>query len=134
MNEMAPLMPLEELKKKLLTQYYKFLNVFDKEKATHLPLHRSYDHKIELEGDEQPPRSRLYPISGHKLQKVKEYLEENLKKEFITPSKAPFASPILFTEKKDGSLRFCVDYRKLNALTKRDRYPIPLIDEVLARI
>ncbi len=102
--------------------------------ATHLPPHRSYDHKIELEGDEQPPRSRLYPMSGHKLQKVKEYLEENLKKEFITPSKAPFASPILFAEKKDGSLRFCVDYRKLNALTKRDRYPIPLIDEVLARI
>jgi hypothetical protein len=73
-------------------------------------------------------------MSGYKLQKVKEYLTEHLKKGFITPSKAPYASPILFAEKKDGSLRFCVDYRKLNALTKRDRYPIPLIDEVLARV
>jgi hypothetical protein len=134
LNEMTPAMSLKELKNKLPVDYHDFLNVFDKEKATQLPPHRSYDHKIELEGEGQPPRSRLYPMSGHKLQKVKEYLEENLKKEFITPSKAPFASPILFAEKKDGSLRFCVDYRKLNALTKRDRYPIPLIDEVLARI
>jgi hypothetical protein len=73
-------------------------------------------------------------MSEYKLQKVKEYLTENLKKGFITPSKAPYASPILFTKKNNGGLRFCVDYRKLNALTKRDRYPIPLIDKVLARI
>jgi hypothetical protein len=73
-------------------------------------------------------------MSGYKLQKVKEYLTENLKKGFITLSKAPYASLILFAEKKDGGLRFCVNYRRLNALIKRDRYPIPLIDEVLARV
>ncbi len=73
-------------------------------------------------------------MSSHKLQKVKKYLEENLKKKFITFSKASFASSILFAEKKDNSLRFCVNYRKLNALIKRDRYSIFLIDEVLARI
>jgi len=134
LNEMTPAMSLEELKKKLPIVYHDFLNVFDREKATQLPPHRSYDHKIELEGESQPSRSRLYPMSSHKLQKVKEYLEENLKKEFITLSKALFASSILFAEKKDDSLRFCVDYRKLNALIKRDRYSISLIDEVLARI
>jgi len=68
------------------------------------------------------------------LQKIKEYLEENLKKKFITLSKASFASSILFVEKKDDSLRFCVNYQKLNALIKRDHYSILLIDEVLARI
>jgi hypothetical protein len=73
-------------------------------------------------------------MSEYKLQKVKEYLTANLKKGFITPNKAPYASPILFAEKSDGGLRFCVDYRKLNALTKRDRYPIALIDEALARV
>ncbi len=73
-------------------------------------------------------------MSTHKLQKIKKYLEENLKKKFITLSKASFASSILFVEKKDDSLRFCVNYRKLNALIKRDRYSILLIDEVLARI
>ncbi len=132
LNEMTSVMSLKKLKKKLPIVYHDFLNVFDREKATQLPLHRSYDHKIELEGEGQPSRSRLYLMSSHKLQKVKKYLEENLKKEFITLSKASFASSILFAEKKDDSLRFCVDYRKLNALIKRNRYSIPLIDEVLA--
>ena len=73
-------------------------------------------------------------MSSHKLQKIKEYLEENLKKKFITLSKTSFASSILFVEKKDDSLRFCMNYRKLNALIKRNRYSIFLIDEVLAWI
>jgi len=71
-------------------------------------------------------------ISNNKLQKIKKYLEENLKKKFITLSKALFASSILFVEKKDDSLRFCIDYQKLNALIKRNRYSILLINEVLA--
>ena len=125
----------EEVKDKLPPEYHDFIDVFDRKKAEILPPHRPYDHKIEIEGEAgKLPKSRLYPISEFKLRKVKEYLTDNLKKGFITPSKAPYASPILFAAKKDGSLRFCVDYRKLNALTKRDRYPIPLIDEVLARV
>ncbi len=71
---------------------------------------------------------------NHKLQKIKEYLIKHLNKEFISLSSASYASLILFTEKKDESLRFCVNYRKLNALTKRDRYPLSLINETLARI
>ncbi len=134
LNEMISAMSLDELKKKLSIVYHDFLNVFDREKATQLPSHRSYDHKIELEGENQSSRSRLYFMSSHKLQKIKKYLEENLKKKFITLSKALFASSILFVEKKDDSLRFCVNYRKLNALIKRNRYSILLIDEVLARI
>jgi len=132
LNEMTSVMSLDELKKKLSIVYHDFLNVFDREKATQLPLHRSYDHKIELEGESQSSRSRLYLMLSHKLQKVKKYLEENLKKKFITLSKAFFASSILFVEKKDDSLHFCVNYQKLNALIKRNRYSILLIDEVLA--
>ncbi len=71
---------------------------------------------------------------NHKLQKIKKYLEENLKKKFITLSKALFTSSILFIEKKDDSLRFCMNYWKLNALIKRDNYSILLIDKVLAWI
>ncbi len=134
LNEMISVMSLDELKKKLSIVYHNFLNVFDREKAMQLLSHRSYDHKIELESENQFSRSQLYLMSSYKLQKIKEYLEENLKKKFITLSKASFASSILFVEKKDDSLRFCVNYRKLNALIKRDRYSIFLIDEVLARI
>ena len=63
---------------------------------------------------------------------IKSYLKENLKKGFIQPSSSLFASPVLFVKKQDGSLRFCVDYRRLNALIKKDRYLLPLIDKTLA--
>jgi len=131
LNEMISVMLLDELKKKLSIVYHDFLNVFDKEKTMQLFLHRSYDHKIELESENQLSRSQLYLMSSYKLQKIKEYLEENLKKKFITLSKASFASSILFVEKKDDSFRFCMNYQKLNALIKRNRYSIFLIDEVL---
>ncbi len=131
LNEMISVMSLNELKKKLSIVYHNFLNVFDREKTTQLSLHWSYDHKIELEEENQLSRSWLYSMSSHKLQKIKEYLEENLKKNFITLSKASFASSILFVEKKDDSLHFYMNYWKLNALIKRDRYSILLIDEVL---
>ncbi len=73
-------------------------------------------------------------MSSYKLQKIKEYLKENLKKKFITLSKNSFASSILFVKKKDNSLCFCMNYWKLNALIKRNHYSISLINEVLARI
>ena len=71
---------------------------------------------------------------SHKLQKIKKYLKENLKKKFITFSKASFALLILFIKKKNDSLCFCINYWKLNALIKRNHYSIFLIDEVLAWI
>jgi len=110
LNEMTSVMSLDELKKKLSIVYHNFLNIFDKEKTMQLLLHQSYDHKIELESESQSSRSQLYFMSSYKLQKIKEYLEENLKKKFITLSKASFASSILFVKKKDDSLRFCVNY------------------------
>ncbi len=71
---------------------------------------------------------------NYKLQKIKKYLINHLNKEFIFFSFASYISLILFIEKKDESLRFCVDYRKLNALIKRDRYSLSLIDETFTRI
>ncbi len=100
----------------------------------HHDMHQSYDHKIKLEDESQSSRSQLYLMLSYKLQKIKKYLEENLKKKFITFSKASFASSILFIEKKDDNLRFCMNYWKLNALIKRDHYSILLIDEILTWI
>jgi hypothetical protein len=73
-------------------------------------------------------------MSQDELQAVREYLQDNTSKGFIESSSAPFASPVLFVKKADGGLRFCVDYRKLNQLTKKDRYPLPLIEETMAQI
>ena len=115
-------------------EYQDFADVFDKKITDQLPLHRPYDYKIGLIKDASLPRSKLYPLSQFKLNKVKEYLQENLEKGFITPSQASYGSLILFIAKKNGNLRFCVDYRRLNVIIKKDRYPLPLIDETLARI
>jgi len=70
----------------------------------------------------------------YKLQKMKNYLTEHLNKDFISSSSASYASLILFIEKKDDSLRFCINYRKLNALIKRNCYLLLLIDETFTRI
>ncbi len=134
LNEMIFVMSLNELKKKLSIVYHDFLNVFDREKTTQLPSHWSYNHKIELEDKNQSSRSWLYLMLSHKLQKIKKYLKENLKKKFITLSKAFFTSSILFVKKKDDNLYFCMNYWKLNALIKRNRYLILLINEVLTWI
>ncbi len=73
-------------------------------------------------------------MSDYKLQKMKNYLIEHLNKSFISFSSISYASLILFIEKKDDSLRFCIDYKKLNALIKWNCYSLFLIDETLARI
>ena len=73
-------------------------------------------------------------MSENKLQKIKEYLEKNLKKEFISFSLISYASSVLFVVKLNESLRFCVNYRKLNVVTKRNQYSILLIKETLARV
>ena len=79
-------------------------------------------------------KNRIYLISKYKFEQVKKYLNEHLKKEFIVSSYALFASSILFIEKPNKELRFCVDYKKLNAIIKRNRYFILLINEILIRI
>ena len=73
-------------------------------------------------------------MSLYKLQQIKEYISENLSKGFITSSKAPYFLSVLFALKANEDLHFCVDYRKLNAIMKRNRYPLSLIEEVIGKI
>ncbi len=125
---------LKEVKAKLSLKYHDYLNVFDWAMTDQLFSHRLYDHKIELINEKTSSWSHLYHMSDYKLQKMKNYLIKHLNKDFIFSSSASYASLILFIKKKDDSLRFCVNYRKLNALIKRNRYFLLLIDETLARI
>ncbi|KAJ2925408.1 hypothetical protein H1R20_g11659, partial [Candolleomyces eurysporus] len=75
----------------------------------------------------------MYRLTQDEQKALAEYVEENLSKGFIRRSTSPAASPILFVRKKTGDLRLCVDYRGLNAITKRNRYPLPHIDDLLDR-
>ncbi len=125
---------LKEVKAKLSLKYHDYLDVFDWAMTDQLLSHRFYDHKIELINKRTSSQSHFYHMFDYKLQKMKNYLIKHLNKDFISSSSASYASLILFIEKKDDSLRFYVNYRKLNALIKRDHYFLSLIDETLARI
>jgi hypothetical protein len=120
--------------------YHEFLHVFDRDKADQLPPHREgADHKIELltgpDGKElEVPWGPLYNMSRDELLVLRKTLTELLDKNFIRLSYSPAAAPVLFARKPGGGLRFCTDYRALNAITKKDRYPLPLINETLERI
>ena len=79
-------------------------------------------------------KNRIYSILKHKFEQIKKYLNEHLKKKFIVSSYILFILFILFAEKPNEKLRFCVDYKKLNVIIKRNRYFILLINEILTRI
>ncbi len=111
-----------------------FANVFSEKEAAMLPPRRDFDHAIPLIPETKPKFGPIYALSIIEQQALQKYITENLKKGFIQPSQSPAASPILFVKKKDGSLRLCVDYRQLNAITIKNRYPLPLIPEILDKV
>ena len=116
-------------------EYLDYTNVFSPDSAAELPEHTGInDHPIDLIDDKQPPYGPIYSLGPVELETLKTYIETNLANGFIRPSKSPAGAPILFIRKKDGSLRLCVDYRGLNNLTIKNRYPLPLIGESLDRL
>ena len=115
-------------------EYHDFLDVFSKKDSDTLPPHRKYDHKIHLEEEQKPGHAPLYKMSPEELDAVKRYLDSHLAKGFIQASSASYFLPVLFVKKPGGEIRFCVDYRRLNAITKKDRYLILLIEEILAQL
>lgn len=125
---------IQELRKQIPEEFHDLLPLFTKKEADKLPPHRYIDHAIILEDKKIPPFGPLYNMSNLELQALWRYLDENQKKGFIRPSSSSSASPVLFVRKPNGGLRFCVDYRGLNAITKKNRYPLPLIDETLRQL
>ena len=116
-------------------EYLEYMQLFQEEvDAKALPRHQPWDHEIELEPGKEPTFGPIYALSEKELQVLRGYIEENLKKGFIRESKSSAGYPILFAPKKDGSLRLCVDYRKLNDITIKNRYPLPNIGELQDRL
>ncbi|KAH0610986.1 uncharacterized protein H6S33_011413 [Morchella sextelata] len=122
------------LRETLPSWLHGFLKVFLPSEADKLPPHRSYDHAIDLEPGKQPPWGPVYSLSKVELKVLREYLDKMLRLGKIRPSKSPAGAPILFVKKKDGSLRLCVDYRGLNRVSIKNRYPLPLMDELRDRV
>ena len=125
---------LKKVNRLLLVKFKNLFQDFDLNLIEKLLSHKAYNHKIELEKNPRTIKSRIYSMSYHKLIKLKKYLNENLKKDFITVSSIIFIFPVLFATKFNNNLRFCVNYKKLNIITKRNKYPIPLIKKTLTKI
>ena len=125
----------KEVFTKVPAKYSDFNDILSSDLASELLEHtRINDHAIELVDDQQPPCGPIYSLGPVKLETLKAYIETNQVNGFIRPSKSPARTPILFDWKSDGFFRLCVNYRGLNNLTMKNRYPLPLIGELLDRL
>jgi hypothetical protein len=111
-----------------------FEDVFSKKSFDSLPDQRKWDHAIELERDPEPGFHKVYPMTLEEQEELDAFLEEALSTGRIHPSRSPIGAPVFFVKKKDGKLRFVQDYRTLNAITRKNRYPLPLIDNLIHRL
>src|SRR5882724_5613718 len=112
-------------------EYHDFTDVFSKSKASKLADHQPYDLKITLDEGTSLHYGPIYSLSQEELATLHKFIDENLGTGLIHPSRSPHGAPVLFIQKKDGSLRLCIDLRGLNRISKKDRYPLPLISDLL---
>ncbi|KAJ9554331.1 hypothetical protein OSB04_018376 [Centaurea solstitialis] len=121
---------LDSSKKEELSRLLKeFEEVFNLPKK--LPPKRSHDHSITLKQGSNPVNLRAYRYGALHKNIIEELVQDMLHSGVIRPSHSEFASPVVLVKKKDGSWRFCVDYRKLNQLTVKDQFPIPIVEELI---
>ena len=98
------------------------------------PVRKGHEFCIDLEDDVPPVHRPLYKMSPLELEETKKQIEYLLEHEFIRPSDSPYGAPVLFVLKKDGGLCMCIDYRWLNKKTIKNRYPLPLPEEMFDRL
>ena len=126
--------PIDEFTK-LPVMYSQFKDVFTEKTKDQFPEHRDkFDLKIELMEGKDPKAGPIYRHTIHEDLALKEYLLKELATGLIRPSKSSCSSPVLFAPKKNGELRLCIDYRGLNDITIKNRYPLPLIDDVIGSL
>ena len=110
-----------------------FPDVFPEE-LPGLPPHREIEFAIDVVPCATPASITPYKMAPLELKELKLQLQELLEKGFIRPSVSPWGAPVLFVKKKDGTLRLCIDYRQLNKLTIKNKYPLPRIDDLFDQL
>jgi len=89
---------------------------------------------IEILPRTAPIAKRPYRMGANELEELKKQIKELLEKGFIRPSSSPWGAPVIFVDKKDGTRRMCVDYRSLNEVTMKNKYPLPRIDDLFDQL
>ncbi|MBW0554820.1 hypothetical protein O181_094535 [Austropuccinia psidii MF-1] len=121
---------IETMMKVVPPAYHQYLAVLSKVKAEKRPPHCACEHHIKLLGS-LPPVGVIYSLSNQESVTLRYYISENVEKRFIWPSSYPTASPVLFVKKKDSGRHLCVDYHKLNAVTRKNKLPVPPMNQLL---
>nr|GFA53598.1 putative reverse transcriptase domain-containing protein [Tanacetum cinerariifolium] len=103
-------------------------------RRTSLPLARPVEFQIDLIPGAAPVARAPYQLAPSEMKELSEQLQELFDKGFIRPSSSPWGAPVFFIKKKDGSFRMCIDYRELNKLTVKNRYPLPRIDDLFDQL
>jgi hypothetical protein len=116
------------------TSLHAYTDVFSKTTFDSLPEHHKWDHAIELECEPSPGFCKVYLMTVTEQTEMDAFLEEALATRHIRQSKPTLGAPVFFIKKKDRKLRFVQDYRALNAITRKNRYPLPLIDDLIHRL
>jgi hypothetical protein len=120
---------------KVPQEYHKYAKVFSEEEAQRFPKPKPFNHAINLLPNAPVTLDcKLYPLAPGEQHALDDFIKEHLKKGYIRPSNSPYASPFFLMKKKDGKLRPVQDYRRLNAWTICNKYPLPLIKELIARL
>jgi len=99
-----------------------------------VPPEREVEFSINLVPRTKPVSMTPYHMSASELAEMKKQLEDLLEKKFVRPSVSPWGAPVLLVKKKDGSMRLCIDYRQLNKVTIKNRYPLPIIDDLMDQL
>jgi hypothetical protein len=131
MNELTIETMMKSLKE-IFEKYKNFADVFDKINADILLDHDSQDHAIDTK-DKMSFFESIYNLSMTELELLREYLDEFLTKKFVVFFFSFANAPILFVKKSKDDLRLCVDYKKLNVITIKNRYSISLVNQLLNR-
>ncbi|UYV78418.1 hypothetical protein LAZ67_16001289, partial [Cordylochernes scorpioides] len=119
----------EDQQNKMMNVIKKFSNVFDFSRKSQ-PARSKIKHKIDT-GDHAPTKQRPYRVSGMERKIIQQEVDRMMEQDIIQFSESPWSSPVVLVKKKNGSWRFCVDYRRLNKITKKDVYPLPWVDDAL---
>jgi len=113
-------------------EYQQFAKVFSEEESKRYPPKRAWDHAIEFKKDApEAVDCKVYPMNQVEDEAVRKFLHDELEKGYIRESKSPYTSSFFFVHKKDGKMRLVQDYRKINAITIRNQYPLPLIADLI---
>ena len=133
-EEEEDLIELRAVEKMVPRQFHRYLKVFEKKESERMPTRKAWDHAIDLREGFIPKKRKIYLMSRVEREEVQEFVKDQLRKEYIRPSKSPQTSLVFFVPKKDGKKRMVQDYRYLNSWTIENNYPLPLISDLIDSI